>query len=237
MKFGDFIRQKREHNGWTQPEAAAKIGIEQSYLSKLETGKSYPAEDIFNKLVETYKIDVKTLGQDIFPAELDHLREIKEVRGVILNRHKLARTIARNWMVAGLICILISGASFGLALIPEQTLTQYHYRSMGVLMPDENLNAFEFENDPTLQNATEEERREARERVRALTERVDPKDAYSVSFKGQNYVETVPEGRRVFHLIDTQELPPNIAFGWFHIPALMFLFGGLGCFFISLRWK
>jgi len=52
MKFGDYLRQKREDRGWTQPEAAAKARIEQSYLSKLETGRSYPSDDVFERLVE-----------------------------------------------------------------------------------------------------------------------------------------------------------------------------------------
>jgi transcriptional regulator with XRE-family HTH domain len=54
MKFGDYLRQKREARGWTQPEAANKAGIEQSYLSKLETGKSYPSEDAYARLVAAY---------------------------------------------------------------------------------------------------------------------------------------------------------------------------------------
>lgn len=50
MKFGVYLRSLREKAGWTQPEAAEKIEIEQSYLSKLETGKCFPSEDIFSKL-------------------------------------------------------------------------------------------------------------------------------------------------------------------------------------------
>ena len=52
MKFGDYLRQARETRQWTQPEAAARAGIEQSYLSTLETGKSYPSEEVFGRLVE-----------------------------------------------------------------------------------------------------------------------------------------------------------------------------------------
>lgn len=36
MKFGDYLKQKRAERGWTQPEAASHVKIEQSYLSKLE---------------------------------------------------------------------------------------------------------------------------------------------------------------------------------------------------------
>jgi len=100
MKFGDYIRQKREANGWTQPEAAAKIDIEQSYLSKLETGKSYPSEDIFNRLLQAYDIDTGDLSRSIFSAELDKLREIKEVRSVVLERQTNEIKFTRGWMIA-----------------------------------------------------------------------------------------------------------------------------------------
>ena len=36
MKFGEYLKSQRDARGWTQPMAAEKIGIEQSYLSKLE---------------------------------------------------------------------------------------------------------------------------------------------------------------------------------------------------------
>lgn len=40
MTFADKIRSLRLALDLTQPELADAIGIEQSYLSKLETGKS-----------------------------------------------------------------------------------------------------------------------------------------------------------------------------------------------------
>ena len=76
MQFGDYLRQTREEKGWTQPDAAAKIGIEQSYLSKLETGKSYPSEDVFARLIEAYEINIAHLSETVASSELSKLREI-----------------------------------------------------------------------------------------------------------------------------------------------------------------
>jgi len=54
MNFGDRIRQLRQDKGLTQPELADAMGIEQSYLSKLENS------NIFNVPVEggsrTYRL-------------------------------------------------------------------------------------------------------------------------------------------------------------------------------------
>ncbi len=71
MKFGLFIRNCRDKLEWTQPEAALKIQIEQSYLSKLETGKSYPSEEVFDKPVEVYQINTESL----FDKEYDDIPE------------------------------------------------------------------------------------------------------------------------------------------------------------------
>ena len=76
MRFGDYIRDRRRELEWTQPDAAEKIGIEQSYLSKLESGKSYPSEDVFAALKATYKIDMDDLNVKLFSGELDQLGNI-----------------------------------------------------------------------------------------------------------------------------------------------------------------
>ena len=75
MKFGDYLKERREEKAWTQPEAAARAGIEQSYLSKLETGKSYPSEEVYGRLVETFEIDTGDLSGRVDAADLDKLKE------------------------------------------------------------------------------------------------------------------------------------------------------------------
>ncbi len=40
MRFGEKLKELRNEKEWTQPEMAEAIGIEQSYWSKLENGKS-----------------------------------------------------------------------------------------------------------------------------------------------------------------------------------------------------
>jgi len=43
MNFGERIKQLRTERNMTQPQLAEAIGIEQSYLSKLENDKSVPS--------------------------------------------------------------------------------------------------------------------------------------------------------------------------------------------------
>lgn len=54
MKFGEYLKNQRTELGWTQPDAAAKAGIEQSYLSKLEpASRSRPKMSISGSSMRT----------------------------------------------------------------------------------------------------------------------------------------------------------------------------------------
>ena len=51
MTFSDKIKRAREVMKMTQYELAEKIGISEKHLSKIETGKNYPALDTFLKIL------------------------------------------------------------------------------------------------------------------------------------------------------------------------------------------
>lgn len=80
MNIGERIRQLRTERNLTQPQLAEMIGIEQSYLSKLENDRSVPSADIYQNVLRALTID--TAG---FLAGIDeylvhrHLRQIPEV--------------------------------------------------------------------------------------------------------------------------------------------------------------
>ena len=60
MNFGEKVKQLRTERNLTQPQLAQAIGIEQSYLSKLENDKSVPSADIFQAILKAFGIDVAT---------------------------------------------------------------------------------------------------------------------------------------------------------------------------------
>lgn len=225
MKFGEYIRQKREGKGWTQPAAAQQADIEQSYLSKLETGKSYPSEGIFDKLVEAYGIDSDEMTQLVESQELQKLTDIKSVRFAILGHYQRGVTTSRNWMIAGLLSLMVGGASLGAAMIPGTADRKFQYRSEGVLLQDEALTAF------ASIHSTDNNRRET------MLERLDQIDQVLSVYRGDNFVDTTPEGRRFYELYAEPETSGHSPMRLFIIPALMFLFGSLGCFLIGFRWR
>ena len=225
MKFGDYLRKKREGKGWTQPVAAQQIGIEQSYLSKLETGKSYPSEDIFDRLLAAYSIDCDELTQHVESVELAKLSDIKSVRIAVLGQHQRDETSSRKWMIAGLLSLMIGGASLGAALLPDTAEQSYLYRSEGVLQPGEPLDAFDGINS---KDASVRE---------AMLNRLDPEDQAYPYFRGDSFVENTSEGPRFYELYAKRQRGGVAATRFFIIPALAFSFGSIGCFLMGFRWR
>lgn len=238
MKFGDYLRLQREQKGWTQPDAAARADIEQSYLSKLETGKSYPSEEIFERLVGAYGIDMDDLSHAVAADELDRLREIRDVRSVMLERQKSAITFVRGWLVAGLLSLTIGAACLALAQVPGTSVQQYYYRSPGVVLPGEQLDAFDIVEQRVRFDANHPEESQALiDRKEAMTDRVDQQDLTTAQFRGNSFVDEVDGGKRLYTFFGDKEMDIPSPFQWFMVPAFMLLFGSAGCFFISYRWK
>lgn len=226
MKFGDYIRQKREEHGWTQPEAAARADIEQSYLSKLETGKSYPSEDIFGRLCDAYGFKPEEMAESVFSAELDKLREIKQVRKVVLGRQKSAVHLMRGWLVAGLLMIMTGGGMLGLAYsIPDQA-DIYKYRSEGVIKTDEPPMTFEF----LLAGKADKD-------GKTWAERIDFDFKTLRENRGDFFVEKVADGYRKYVLLEKRKQQSPTAISWHYALGTMFLFGGFACFYIARRWR
>lgn len=213
MKFGEYLKNRRTELGWTQPDAAAKASIEQSYLSKLETGKSFPSEDVYQRLVDAFSLDTEAMVAALYPAELDRLREIEAVRKHLLQRAHDTRSATKNWLYAGLACLVLGGALIGLAQIERGgATTHYTYQSYGVVQSGESDEV--FDEDPA---------------------RADEQTISIPEMRGPAFTETLPAGRRMWHLVGANAvLVPN-RFGWALIPGFALIIGGLGCFFIARR--
>jgi transcriptional regulator with XRE-family HTH domain len=227
MKFGDYIRQQRENAGWTQPEAAAKIDIEQSYLSKLETGKSYPSEEVFLKLTQTYGFDAATISRDVSADELDRLKEISDVRAALLYRAKNETRFMRSWLIAGLIMVMMGGVLLGLTNAGSNVnIVTYMYRSEGVIKNGESPMIFSF-----LQTGRPDQE------GKTLTDRIDYKYKNLTDFKGQSFIEKVDGGHRNYTMYEAKEQSFADGLEYLLGPAFMFILGGLACFYIARRWR
>ncbi len=67
MKFdkkhiANIIQTERRKAGLKQAELAEKIGISEKHLSKIETGKNYPALDTFLKIIDVLNLTLADFG-------------------------------------------------------------------------------------------------------------------------------------------------------------------------------
>jgi transcriptional regulator with XRE-family HTH domain len=95
MSFGDFIRRRREEKRAADPDyslrkVAASIGVEPSYLSKVERSEQPPPSE------ETIVALAKELGED--PDVLLALagKVSKELQGIIRKRPRLFADLIRQ---------------------------------------------------------------------------------------------------------------------------------------------
>lgn len=214
MRFGDYIRDIRRDLNWTQPEAAKEIGIEQSYLSKLESGKSYPSEDVFSSIIDRYKIDLSDLNSALFAAELDRLREVAQVRAFILKNERDQQNRLRNLLFAGIAALALGGACIGTATLAEESeAILYQYRSVDL---EQNGN----------DGRSSQRSAQLEAEFRTL-------DTYRDAF----FTETTPEGTQSWRLIGSTTQIVKSPLRWFIIPGMALLFGAAGLFFASYRMR
>lgn len=86
MPFHENLRTLRLARGLTQPSLAAKAEIEQSYLSKLENGRSRPSEDVLARLAQALEVKAEALLQSGDEAEdgTHRWRKVLATTGIVL---------------------------------------------------------------------------------------------------------------------------------------------------------
>ena len=60
--YRKIIRNKREKAGWSQYKLAQVVGITQSFMNEIESGKKSPSIEVFFRICEALEIKV-------FPVE------------------------------------------------------------------------------------------------------------------------------------------------------------------------
>jgi transcriptional regulator with XRE-family HTH domain len=145
MNFGDKLKQIRTQKNMTQPQMAEAIGIEQSYLSKLENDKSVPSADMFQAILRSLDMDPKEFLKDIDRKILQtSLKQIPEV-AAYLNTSMIVKTHnVKQWLFGSAFsCILgfafLLGANEGVFF----SNNLYKYDSPGVFLKNEAEDVFD----------------------------------------------------------------------------------------------
>jgi transcriptional regulator with XRE-family HTH domain len=143
MNVGEKLRQLRQEKNLTQPELAEALGIEQSYLSKLETGKSLPSGDVLNRILEVFGLGLEELVAELDEATRNKLRHLPDVADHFTRQKLQIVSNRKRWLLVSTLLFAL-----GSALIYAGTVQffmddiVYDYKSDGVVLPGESREIF-----------------------------------------------------------------------------------------------
>jgi DNA-binding XRE family transcriptional regulator len=141
MNIGERIKQIRAEKNLTQPQLAEMIGIEQSYLSKLENDKSIPSADIFQSLLKGLDMTATDFLQEIDKDSMyKQLKHIPEVANHLTAQTTIKVHSVKKWLyTSAVLCIL--GITLFIAgdkeLISSNTV--HNYESRGITKDQEPI--------------------------------------------------------------------------------------------------
>lgn len=196
MKLGETIKLLRTEQGLTQPELAQKAQIEQGYLSKLENDKATPSFDIINRIATALGLNgmelIGRLGHSYIAQHLSHIPEVAAEYASI--RQQVERRLKRLLLTAGVCIVTGIGAFVGGMTDLFFPGTWYQYESLGVLKNDDMV--WQFVDHPV--DEINESVEEWALRMQQNRSRLDPEYRLMYSYRGRQFIETVPAGRRYF---------------------------------------
>lgn len=240
MNFGERVKQLRSERNLTQPQLAQAIGIEQSYLSKLENDKSVPSADIFQAILKAFSIDVAAFLEGVDEKQV--FRDLRQVPEVANHLNAVVTTrihSIRTWLILSGIALTL-GLTLGVAGLRGLLFSneQYSYYSPGILLPGEPTNYFEKQDYLLMQQYQAGEITD-KERVRLIKElgkRFVQDYQLLDEFRGQGYIETVPNGIRTYTFVKSTfaKRPQN---RWLMLAGALLTFGGITGLIIEARLR
>jgi transcriptional regulator with XRE-family HTH domain len=238
MKFGEFIKTERSEKEWTQPQAAEEIGIEQSYLSKLENNKAIPSADIFDQLMKAYGFDMQKVGEKVSDSELSKLKEIVLIRDFIVKQRVDNTEVRRKWLKLGLIAIVIGTGLISFSIMNSENARvthSYRYESKGIIKDGESR--YLYAAMPTYQQFLDRGQHPMPYKLDPVYKRLDY-DIKRYNTDNGEFFDTITEkGSRRYLLTSVREKEHKNDLLWlFATAGIMLLAGGLSSLYISRRW-
>jgi transcriptional regulator with XRE-family HTH domain len=239
MNFGEKLKQIRIDKGLTQPQFAEAIGIEQSYLSKLENDKSVPSAEMFATIVSGLGMDpaafLKDIDSDVLTTTLKHIPAVSQ-----FNHHAAAVQVHdyKKWLYGSALAWVLG---FALMLAANDGIffsnKLYKYTSPGVILASEAENVFEKYDDilklkRQANIITVEEY--ARQKTEFEANRARPVTVEWPASRGTVYYEPADGGRRRFDLAKTEyiQAPGNRLLQF--LGAIVMVCGFVGLF---IDWR
>lgn len=246
MTLGDKLKQLRTDKNWTQPQAAEAIGIEQSYLSKLENDKSVPSAEILAAILNAFAVDVEKFLDGVNLAQLDRQLLQTPVIAAAINTHRGVRIHSiKKWLFSSAIALalgltFIAAGHLGLLFSNKQ----FQYSSPGVVLSGESLNIFEdWEQNlrpPIGTSYTLELYTVISEKKKEMIHRLAQDYLLVDDYRGESFALAVDGGRRLYTV--DNDFPFGLQVNRSENRTLMLLgfllaFSGLTGFFVEYRLR
>lgn len=240
MNFGERVKQLRAERNLTQPQLAQAIGIEQSYLSKLENDKSIPSADIFQAILKALAMDVGAFLEGVDERQVYRdLRQVPEFSNHLNARVNSKIHSIKAWLFASGIAVAL-GLTLAVAGVRGLMFaaTQFNYASPGILLPGEPADLFESYKGvlyPQRANGGISDQ-ELNERMRDIEKRRLPDFQVLGDYRGRAYTLDVPGGQRTYFFQNSSEFerPQN---RWLMLIGTLLCFAGIVGFIVEARLR
>ncbi len=228
MNFGEKLRDLRNEKKWTQPELADAIGIEQSYLSKLENERSMPSDNTLSRILEVFEIGIGELLIELDQRTKNQLRQLPQVADFLTREKGMMIQNRRRWLM-----ISVALVSIGVALIYAGRVhlffpnTVYQYRSQGIVLDGEPKEIFE-KSRFYLPDSVLQDRSEAQKYLDAIKARMNEHYVLSSEYRGTIYNLPVEGGSRTYYFDGERQIDPWQSKFLVFIGVLLGMFGLAG---------
>ncbi|MFT6990435.1 MAG: transcriptional regulator with XRE-family HTH domain [Paraglaciecola sp.] len=200
MTLGKKLKTLRAEHNLSQPELAEKIGIEQSYLSKLENDKSVPSNEIFNHILQAFDLTLKQFVSGFVEgAELDRLKQISDVEQYFGNQQKFKQNTQRKFLYLSSLLIVLATTVFFIGYSKHIFYEiHYQYESKGIILGGESEDVFRsWRSLMEVEAAGNADL--VRQRGLEMTKRQHETVLLSPIHKGKHFILTVDGGKRKYY--------------------------------------
>lgn len=237
MNIGEKIKQLRTDKNLTQPQLAEAIGIEQSYLSKLENEKSIPSAEIFQSILKALAIDVGKFLEGIDePIIHRQLRQIPEVANylnasVVYKIHNLKKWLYGSAIACVFGTTLVIAGYKGLIFADDQ----YYYFSEGIVLPGESKDIFgNWGTQFQLLSGDAVDLRNAK--AKEMFNRKDEDFLVIHEYRGDKFNLPIEGGSRTYSLMNTTKMV-RTENRVFMLLGTLLTFSGIFGFFVEARMR
>ncbi|MGQ4277541.1 helix-turn-helix domain-containing protein [Pseudidiomarina sp. E22-M8] len=209
MTLGDYLKQQRTEQDFSQAELAEKMGVEQSYLSKLEAERSIPSAEILAAWLSALQLELDDVLDQLDRAYLHaKLSRIPSIDAWLRQQKVQSLVRERIRLYAAVLCIALAVPMFYLGytkLLFNESI--YEYQSPGVVLPGESQDIYHLA--PQLSDGTLEERHQSH---LDILKRRNPKILLLSEYRGEQFNRPIPEAAsdlftRTYYLEETHQRP------------------------------